>query len=248
MLPPESADTSDELVNTALQAWMILTGSGPPTGSAAHRQREWDSRWTSKAWTTLHESTNNALDRARLLASRAPHAGDWLLAPPVTALGLRLSDDVIWIAVGIRLDSTWNDAMRATFVSLWPESRRQRTPRSGLQKKRWQTTTPQHAERYSVAIVWKSKHPFPEGTVGPHQRRWQTTRRRDTYPVVMRKVPHLGRDRFGHFCDITSGSNINRSRGGRKPGRRRQEIQIRYHHQNTRLCGGCIGVQRFLEF
>src|ERR1043165_7397235 len=67
---------------------------------------KWDSRWTSKAWTTLHESTNSALDRARLSGSRAPHAGDWLLARAVTALGLRLSDDVIRIAVGIRLGTT----------------------------------------------------------------------------------------------------------------------------------------------
>ena len=106
MLPPESADTSDDLVDTALKAWKLLTGSEPPTGSAAHRQREWDSRWISKAWTTLHESANNALDRARLLASQAPHAGDWLLAPPVTALGLRLTDEVIRIAVGMRLGTT----------------------------------------------------------------------------------------------------------------------------------------------
>src|SRR6218665_3058935 len=69
LLPSESADTSDELVNTALEAWIAQTGSEPPTGSAAHRQRAWDSCWTNKAWTILHESANNALDQARLLAS-----------------------------------------------------------------------------------------------------------------------------------------------------------------------------------
>src|SRR6218665_1350829 len=41
--PPESADTSDELVNTALEAWISQTGSEPPAGAAAHRQRAWDS-------------------------------------------------------------------------------------------------------------------------------------------------------------------------------------------------------------
>jgi hypothetical protein len=106
MLPPETADNSDDLVNSATKAWITLTGSEPPTGTTAFRQREWDSRWTSKAWTTLHESANNTLDRARLLASRAPHTGDWMMAPPVTALGLRLSDEVIRIAVGIRLGTT----------------------------------------------------------------------------------------------------------------------------------------------
>src|SRR6218665_2848322 len=38
LLPSESADTSDELVNTALEAWIAQTGSDPPTGAAAHRQ------------------------------------------------------------------------------------------------------------------------------------------------------------------------------------------------------------------
>ena len=103
ILPPEAADTPDDLVTTALKTWTTLTGIEPPTGSTACRQREWDSRWINKAWTTLNESTNNKLDQARLLASRAPHAGDWLLTPPVTALGLRLSDEEIRIAAGIRL-------------------------------------------------------------------------------------------------------------------------------------------------
>ena len=40
------------------------------------------------------------------LASRSPHSGDWLLAPPVTALGLRLSDEEIRVVVGVRLGTT----------------------------------------------------------------------------------------------------------------------------------------------
>ena len=52
------------------------------------------------------ESTSAPRDRARLLASRAPHSGDWMLAPPVTALGLRLSDEEVRIAVGLRLGTT----------------------------------------------------------------------------------------------------------------------------------------------
>src|SRR6218665_2163217 len=55
LLPPESADTSDELVNTALEAWIAQTGSEPPTGAAAHRQRAWNSCWINKAWKILHE-------------------------------------------------------------------------------------------------------------------------------------------------------------------------------------------------
>jgi len=34
------------------------------------------------------------VDKARLLAAASPHSGDWLHAPPITAVGLRL-----WLAV-----------------------------------------------------------------------------------------------------------------------------------------------------
>jgi len=45
------------------------------------------------------------MDKARLLAAASPHSGDWLHAPPVTAVGLRLSDEVIRVAVAHRLGS-----------------------------------------------------------------------------------------------------------------------------------------------
>src|SRR5688572_23821153 len=41
--------------------------------------------------------------RARLGATTAPHAGDWLLALPVANCGLKLDDEAITVAVGLRL-------------------------------------------------------------------------------------------------------------------------------------------------
>ena len=38
-------------------------------------------------------------DKARLLASQVPHSGDWLFATPVTAIGLRMSNEAIRVAV-----------------------------------------------------------------------------------------------------------------------------------------------------
>ena len=43
--------------------------------------------------------------RARLLAAAAAHSGDWLHALPITACGLRLNDEAIRVAVGLRLGS-----------------------------------------------------------------------------------------------------------------------------------------------
>src|SRR6188508_1233248 len=44
-------------------------------------------------------------DKARLLAVFSPHAGDWLNAAPITSVGLRMSNDVIRVAAGLRLGS-----------------------------------------------------------------------------------------------------------------------------------------------
>ena len=41
--------------------------------------------------------------RARLTAVKAPHKGDWLNALPITSCGLRMKDDAIRVAVGLRL-------------------------------------------------------------------------------------------------------------------------------------------------
>jgi uncharacterized protein (DUF2252 family) len=44
-----------------------------------------------------------AEDRARLLAIKSPHASDWLFALPISSCGLRLDDEAVRIAVGLRL-------------------------------------------------------------------------------------------------------------------------------------------------
>ena len=49
-------------------------------------------------------SCTDPYNRARLLASSAPpHSGAWLQAWPITACGLRLDDETIRVAVGLRL-------------------------------------------------------------------------------------------------------------------------------------------------
>ena len=52
---------------------------------------------------------NNApddLSRARLLAVSAKESGAWLHAFPISNLGLRMDDDVIRVAIGLRLGSS----------------------------------------------------------------------------------------------------------------------------------------------
>ena len=40
--------------------------------------------------------------KARLLASTSKHSGDWLYATPISPCGLRLDEEAVRIAVGLR--------------------------------------------------------------------------------------------------------------------------------------------------
>jgi len=52
--------------------------------------------------------------RARLLASSAAHSGDWLSAKPISACGLRLTDDAVRVAVGMRLGTELGQVHKCT--------------------------------------------------------------------------------------------------------------------------------------
>ena len=51
----------------------------------------------------LLDNASGPLYQARLLAAAAPHSGDWFLAPQITAVGLRMTNETIRIATGMRL-------------------------------------------------------------------------------------------------------------------------------------------------
>jgi hypothetical protein len=49
---------------------------------------------------------SNQHDKARLLAVSADHSSDWLHALPISSCGLRLSDEAVRVAVGLRLGAS----------------------------------------------------------------------------------------------------------------------------------------------
>ena len=53
--------------------------------------------------TSNEPGSQSPVDLARLKAVVTPHAGDWLHAPPLTAVGFRLSDEAIRVTIGYRL-------------------------------------------------------------------------------------------------------------------------------------------------
>ena len=53
--------------------------------------------------TKVLSRASSEVGKARLLAASAPHSGDWLLAPPISLVGLKLSDEAIRVSVAQRL-------------------------------------------------------------------------------------------------------------------------------------------------
>ena len=105
ILPIRCQQIVDPVMAMALNQWSSLVpGALPPSGPASGVQRLWDAPVIAVSKALL---LSTAVDdtMARLLAIAAPHASDWLNAPPLTAVGLRMSDETKRVAVGLRLES-----------------------------------------------------------------------------------------------------------------------------------------------
>ena len=66
-------------------------------------RRSWDDLVAKKIAKELLDNARGHLDQARLWAVAVPCSGDWLLAPPITAVELRITNETIRIATGMRL-------------------------------------------------------------------------------------------------------------------------------------------------
>ena len=72
----------------AISAWQTLTKESPPIQVSHHKQRSWDDAIVKEIYSNLLVSATTDLDKARLMSVKQPHAGDWLLARPITSVGL----------------------------------------------------------------------------------------------------------------------------------------------------------------
>ena len=52
----------------------------------------------------VEASLNSPHSRASFLAASSQHSGDWLFALPIVSCGLKLDDEAVRVAVGLRLD------------------------------------------------------------------------------------------------------------------------------------------------
>ena len=103
ILPDSTSLLGDQSVETTEATWASLANSPKPDIEEQHIQKAWDRKVTANSQSVIISKAITDVDKARLLAASSPHSGDWLHAPPVASVGLRLSDEAIRVAVAYRL-------------------------------------------------------------------------------------------------------------------------------------------------
>ena len=103
MILPFGFDKPDPFVSHARDVWSSSFNKPEPSESASIKQSSWDRAAIDSGLEILTSHFTDAYHRARLLAVQVAHSGDWLNAWPITSCGLRLDDEAIRVAVGLRL-------------------------------------------------------------------------------------------------------------------------------------------------
>ena len=96
-------EVSDFTRNRILERLKVISGSPPQSNEVYGKQKCWDRNITEQTFSMLLTHCTSQIDKARILASKAAHTGDWLNAPPITSIGLRMSNETIRVAVVLRL-------------------------------------------------------------------------------------------------------------------------------------------------
>ena len=98
-----SCNSTDPNLDAANFSWNQGLFVLPPSSPNSTRQRAWDEPNVSATHTMLLDLAQDEQARARLLVVSCAESGAWLNALPIAPLGLRLSDDVVRVAIGLRL-------------------------------------------------------------------------------------------------------------------------------------------------
>ena len=96
----------DSFIASYLPRWSAKFGNLPPNQPLSGKQSFWDRPGILADKAMVEATLSNEHEKASFFAASAPHSGDWLLALPITACGLRLDDEAVRTAVALRLGTT----------------------------------------------------------------------------------------------------------------------------------------------
>ena len=95
IFPDGTWAADDQAIECTESLWTNLANSPKPAAEVHHTQKAWDGVVEANQRSIILSKASSDTDKARLLAVSTPHVGDWLHAPPITAVGLRLSDEAL---------------------------------------------------------------------------------------------------------------------------------------------------------
>ena len=87
----------------SMAIWISPLSAEIPAPRLQHVQKTWDGPIVCKIQAEILGRESDVSDKARLVAAAFPHDGDWLHAPPISFIGLRLDNEMIRVSVGLRL-------------------------------------------------------------------------------------------------------------------------------------------------
>ena len=91
IIPPSHSNVADEKRNSAANVWTSLSSSAPPKPCFQSIQKAWDEPVIKSMVDRIALSANSDVDHARLKDATALHSLDWLHAPSIASVGLKLS-------------------------------------------------------------------------------------------------------------------------------------------------------------
>ena len=90
-------------VELAHSLYCSLTTTTTPVGPFQTSQRAWDAPMVVRDCQNVLDNATSDIDKARLLAVKADHGSEWIFALPISACSLRISNEAVRIAIGLRL-------------------------------------------------------------------------------------------------------------------------------------------------
>ena len=224
----------DASVKSALLAWQSAVGPSvtPPISAHAARQRAWDEPCCRRLAADLLEAAADDQARARLQASQQSTSGAWLEALPIASVGLRLDNETVRMAVGLRLGLTLCEP-HVCHCGAGVDAR----GTHGLACKRSAGRHPRHGQLNDV--IWRAMQRAqvpsvkePIGLVPASDLRPDGA---SMLPWAQGSLSGMGCDGPGHAGPIPCSGNGNQRRGGGIEGRDLEDDKVRGSLRHTPL-------------